>query len=189
MSLEHALLGFLSYSPMTGYELKQHFDQSIYHFWNANLSQIYPALSRMKEEGLLTMEVEHQEDRPNRKVYTITDAGREALQRWLVTPLPPGQVREAWLIQIFFAHFQSNDEIVSLLEARMDAMRARLAVCRTEIQAAIDQNAAQSGVERASQLWQITLDYGIAHYETQLAWLEQTLARVRKLPPLTPPKP
>ena len=49
MSLKHALLGFLSYAPMTGYDLKRYFDQSIHHFWNANLSQIYPRLMKVAQ--------------------------------------------------------------------------------------------------------------------------------------------
>ena len=51
MSLKHALLGLLTHQPMTGYELKQFFDSSIQHFWNAELSQIYPTLKSL-EAGL-----------------------------------------------------------------------------------------------------------------------------------------
>ncbi len=46
MSLKHALLGFLNYGSMTGYELKKIFDPSIGHFWNAELSQMYPTLKQ-----------------------------------------------------------------------------------------------------------------------------------------------
>ncbi len=188
MPLDHAILGFIQFQPMSGYDLKKYFDESVAHFWSATQSHIYKSLEHLQEQGWVESEFIPQEGRPTRNVYSITPAGAEELRRWLVTSLPLGQVREAWLIQVFFAHFQSNDEIVSLLEARMDAIRARLEVYRTEAQAVIDQRAAQIGVERASQLWQITLDYGNAYYSAQLAWLEQTLARVRNLPPLTPPK-
>ena len=79
MSLKHALLGFINYGPMTGYELKKFFDTSVAHFWNAELSQIYPALKAMESEGLVEMKVEVQDDRPNRKVYSITENGRREL--------------------------------------------------------------------------------------------------------------
>src|SRR5437588_126747 len=86
MSLKHALLGFLNYGPMTGYELKKFFDTSVAHFWNAELSQIYPSLKQLESEGLVEMQVDVQEDRPNRKVYSITEDGRNELVEWLARP-------------------------------------------------------------------------------------------------------
>ena len=67
MHLEHAILGFLSYQPFTGYELKRLFDQSIRHFWPADQSQIYKTLSKLAEKKYASIEVIHQEDRPSRK--------------------------------------------------------------------------------------------------------------------------
>ena len=49
MSLEFAILGFLSYHPSTGYDLKKMFDVSIRHFWPADQSQIYRTLARLTE--------------------------------------------------------------------------------------------------------------------------------------------
>ncbi len=102
MSLKHALLGFINYGPMTGYELKKFFDTSVAHFWNAELSQIYPALKAMESEGLVEMKVEVQDDRPNRKVYSITESGRRELVDWLAKPADRDQVREPILIKVFF---------------------------------------------------------------------------------------
>ena len=70
----------------------------------------------------------------------------------------------------------------------MKEIREQLHTLRTVAQAAIDENAKQVGVERARQLWQITLDYGIDYYEFELAWHEKTLNTIHNLPPLTPPK-
>src|SRR3989442_212646 len=58
MSLKHALLGFINYGPMTGYELKKFFNTSVAHFWNAELSQIYPALKAMESDGLVEITIE-----------------------------------------------------------------------------------------------------------------------------------
>jgi len=187
MPLSHAILAFLDFRPMTGYELKKYFDVSVAHFWSVTQSHIYKALEGLEKKGLAQATVIPQEGRPNRKEYAITEAGRSELRRWLTTPLPLTPVREAWLIQIFFSHASSNQEIVALLEARRDAIAARLDAYRADAQAAIDENTRQIGLPRASELWQITLDYGISYYEFELAWLEETIQRVRNLPPLTPP--
>ena len=55
MSLDFAILGFLSYSPFTGYDLKKFFDQSVRHFWTADQSQIYRILARLGDEGKVEM--------------------------------------------------------------------------------------------------------------------------------------
>jgi len=51
MALEHAILGFLDYGPMSGYDLKKTFDDSVNHFWTAQQSQIYRALKKMVGDG------------------------------------------------------------------------------------------------------------------------------------------
>lgn len=179
MPLQHAILGFLEYRPMTGYDLKKNFDQSIVHFWSATQSHIYKALQKLNKEGFVTATLIPQEGRPNRKQYQITVTGQAELRRWLTSPLPLGQVREDWLIQIFFSYTSTNDEIASLLKARMEEMRERVTVYRTIGQAAVERNAPAQADDASRQLWQITLDYGVDYYTFQLAWLEKTLTRVQ----------
>ena len=187
MPLEHAILGFLDYQPMTGYDLKKYFDQSIAHFWSVTQSHIYKALDALEAKGLAKSTMVMQEGAPNRKEYTITAQGQAELRHWLATPLPLKAVREDWLIQIFFSHFSTNDEIAALLESRAESIRSHLVTFRQNAQAAINENARRIGMERPRELWQITLDYGVSFYEHELAWLEDTIARVRTLPPLMPP--
>ena len=189
MPLEHAILGFIEFQPISGYDLKKLFDVSVAHFWSATQSHIYKSLEGLEKKGWAEAHVIQQDGKPNRKEYHITLAGQSELRRWLVTPLPLEQVRDATMIQIFFSHFSTDDEIEALFEARLQATRERLQTLQTLAQAAIDENARRLGVERARQLWQITLDYGLAYYEFELAWQTKTLETIRNLPPLTPPKP
>ncbi|MGA7193585.1 MAG: PadR family transcriptional regulator [Anaerolineales bacterium] len=182
MPLAHAILGFLEYQPMTGYDLKKYFDQSIAHFWSATQSHIYKALEDLEEDGFVEVKVIQQKDKPNRKEYHITQAGRAELHRWVTSPLPLGTVREAWLIQIFFSHASSNEEIISLLKAREKDIQARLDTLRTQAQTSMEENAARVGVERLRLLWQLTADYGVAYYESELKWIAIAIKSVRKLP-------
>ena len=187
MPLDHAILAFVQFSPMSGYDLKKYFDQSIAHFWSATQSHIYKSLDNMLAKGWLAVEVTKQEGRPDRRVYNITPAGAEELRRWLVTPRPLQSTREDWLIQVFFAHWLSNEEIVHLLESRAKEMRQRLESLRTEAQTSVENSYARLGVERARDLWQMTLDYGLYKCETELEWLEQAIEKARRLPPLVAP--
>ncbi|MFZ6031205.1 MAG: PadR family transcriptional regulator [Chloroflexota bacterium] len=187
MPLEHAILALLEVQPSSGYNLKKCFDLSIGHFWSATQSHIYKALEGLERQGWASAQLIPQEGKPNRKEYHITEAGRIELHRWLATPLPLEAVRAAWLIQVFFAHNLSNDEICNLFEARLEAVRARLDVYRNEAQAALDENAGQVGVARVQRLWQLTLDYGVSFYQSELSWLEAALVELRHLPPLDSP--
>ena len=102
MSLKHAILGFLSFKPFSGYDLKKAFDNSVRHFWPANQSQIYRTLSQMTDEGLVEKEIVEREERLDMKIYSITKTGRSELHDWLATPLPEKDTREPFLIQVFF---------------------------------------------------------------------------------------
>ena len=189
MPLEHAILAFIEFQPLSGYDLKKYFDVSVAHFWSATQSHIYKSLEGLEKKGWAEAQIIQQDGKPNRKEYHITEAGRAELRRWLVLPLPLEPVRDATMIQIFFSHFSTDAEIAALFEARMQATRERLQTLQTLAQAAIDENARRLGVERARQLWQITLDYGIDYYEFELAWQTKTLAAIHNLPLLTLPNP
>ena len=187
MPLEHAILAFIEFQPMSGYDLKKFFDVSVAHFWSATQSHIYKSLEGLEKKGWAEAQVIQQDGKPNRKEYQITDEGRAELRRWLVTPLPMEPVREASLIQIFFSHLSTNEEIAALFETRIKEIREHLHILKTVAQTAIDENAKRVGVERARQLWQVTLDFGIDYYEFELAWHEKTLNTIRNLPPLAAP--
>ena len=187
MPLSHAILGFLDYQPMSGYDLKKLFDQSVAHFWSATQSHIYKALEILEDEGMVESQIIQQEGKPNRKQYKITEAGRAELRRWVSTPLPVEAKREAWLIQVFFAHNITNAEIASLFENRIERLRKSLSQCQLA-QKNIDENSKKVDSKRLESLWQLTLDYGMNYFENEISWLEKTLPVVQKLPPLISPK-
>ncbi|WP_433522574.1 PadR family transcriptional regulator [Nocardia pseudovaccinii] len=86
MALEHALLVSLTERAGSGYELARRFDKSIGFFWRATHQQIYRVLKRMEESGWLTSEAVTQEGRPDKKVYSVNEAGRAELARWIAAP-------------------------------------------------------------------------------------------------------
>ncbi len=179
MSLEHAILGFLNYEPMTGYELKKIFDQSIKHFWPAKQSHIYRVLPQMEQKNWLTVEVIQQDTRPARKVYHLTERGRAELQAWLAADQPPAEARLAWLIQLFFAGQLSDEVVLGLLEHQAALIRHRLQRLGS-IPAESSQQ--MDGSETASDrfYWMLTVDYGVASAIAQLRWLEEVIARVKR---------
>ncbi|MBU3062610.1 PadR family transcriptional regulator [Nocardia sp. NEAU-G5] len=86
MALEHALLVSLTERAGSGYELARRFDKSIGFFWSASHQQIYRVLKRMEQQGWVASEAVAQEGRPDKKVYTVSPAGRTELARWIAAP-------------------------------------------------------------------------------------------------------
>jgi DNA-binding PadR family transcriptional regulator len=86
LSIKHAMLGLLTEGPLHGYGLKSAYEADLVPGASLNIGQVYPALDRLQAEGYVTVEVVSQTERPDRKVYTLTEAGRQELESWLRTP-------------------------------------------------------------------------------------------------------
>ena len=80
--LKHGILGLLSYYDRTGYEIMEVFKNSLSFMWNANTSQVYRELQNLKDSGFAQVTVIEQDGKPNKKVYSITEAGRKELLQW-----------------------------------------------------------------------------------------------------------
>ncbi len=93
MALEHAILVSLSERAASGSDLTRRFDASIGYFWTATHQQIYRVLAKMEAQGWVTVEVVPQADRPTKKMYAVTAAGREELRRWINEPTIGNPVR------------------------------------------------------------------------------------------------
>jgi len=104
MSLRHALLALISGGPLTGYDAVKHFRSSVGHLWHAPDSQIYPELRRMQVEGLLeATEVPWGTKDSKKTQYSLTRAGRAALEAWQATPVTYARERDqAHLIAAYF---------------------------------------------------------------------------------------
>lgn len=87
MALPHAILVSLCEKAGSGYELARRFDRSIGYFWAATHQQIYRTLRAMESDGWVHVTVVEQTGRPDKKVYTVSDAGRAELARWIGEPL------------------------------------------------------------------------------------------------------
>ena len=178
MSLEYAILGFLNYHPYTGYDLKKIFDTSIRHFWPADQSQIYRTLARLTEPGHAEMEKVPQEDRPDRKVYHITETGRAALLGWLAGPPPMDEPRSAPLIQVFFTGQLSNEAILAKFEGFAAIMRAILAQYE-QVPNQIGPYQQEITSPREYFFWLLTLENGIHSMRANLEWAESIIERIK----------
>ncbi|MCJ7433614.1 MAG: PadR family transcriptional regulator [Anaerolineales bacterium] len=178
MSLKHAILGFLSFKPLSGYDLKKAFDRSVRHFWPANQSQIYRTLAELDEQGLVDKAVIERDERLDMKIYSISDEGRTELHRWLSTPLPEQDDREPFLIQVYFSGQLKDDELLHLLQNEIRKAEENLAALVAVHQASTTQPKSVND-ERAVFLSMLTLEYGLASNQALIQWLKNAITCIQ----------
>ena len=165
MELKHAILGLLSFEPMSGYDLGRAFANVVDHFWHADQSQIYRTLNRLAESGAITTTVIPQDGKPDRKVHSLTEVGRAELNEWLASPLEAEESKEPFLARIFFAGTLTATQVCELLEERERRV--------SQFIEALDAVPA-SAADFAGTLRVASLRNGLAHARAELSWLQET---------------
>jgi DNA-binding PadR family transcriptional regulator len=102
MSLPHVLLGILWHEPSTGYDLGKSLERDVAPLWRAEISQIYPALARLRRAGFVLLRVLGPRKGPRRNLYRITASGRRELKRWLAEPSPPPASKDEGMTRVAF---------------------------------------------------------------------------------------
>lgn len=180
MSLRAAILGFLSIEPTSGYTLKQRFDGSVRSFWSATQSQIYRELHALQSEGLVSVETVPNDGKPDRKVYSLTPSGRDALTRWLEEPLDPLVLRHPLLLKVVFA--------ARLPPERLDGILAQyaegIAATRADYAARLgdEQIFSLARSPREHDIWSVAVEHGIAWCDMELAWIAHARERLGRRP-------
>ena len=166
MDVRTICLGILTRGDATGYEIKNLFQNDGYqHFVEASFGSIYPALNRLCEEGLVSVRAEAQEKRPDRKVYSITPAGRSAFIASLLKPLPEDRHRSPFVFAMLFSDLLPPGRVSALLEDYIAQTEAKLAQLN-----AGNTNPKNSGEEFAN-------GFGRAIYEAALDFLKKQRPR------------
>ena len=124
----YLVLGLVSVlGDCTSYDMKRAVSQSIGYFWTFPHSQLYAEPPQLVQLGLLDERQEQSGRR--RRVYTLTPAGRAALDAWLREPTTDQtQIRDTGLLKLFFGEGMSGDEIAALAREQEQAHRELLAV-------------------------------------------------------------
>jgi len=163
MEVRTICLGLLTRGDATGYEIKKQFDEEGFgHFAEASFGSIYPALGRLTEEGLVSVREESQEKRPDRKVYSITEAGRARFLEALNRPVHEDRNRSAFAFAMLFSHMLPRDRVRALLESYIADKELRLA--RLNARSADVQTPGESFVNGLGRtIYAAMLDYLRAH--------------------------
>ena len=179
MSLKHGLLGLLNYGKMTGYELDKAFKDSLNFFWQAQTSQIYRELNAMEKLGWLTSEIVFQTDKPNKRQYAITEAGRAELRAWLQESSLDSefQTRSAFLMKFFFSGERSVDENIEMLKNYRKRC-AEVMAALDETDGSIEQYRPIAGTDRQALYWGLTAAFGKFQIKTCMDWADYAMKKL-----------
>lgn len=179
MSLKYAILGLLTFEPMSGYTLKsRYFDRSIAHFWPADQAQIYRTLQSLTKDGEVESRTVESDTRPNSRVYAITDAGQASLCDWLATAQEPSVQRYGFLVQLYFGRLLSRDQLMTVLNSRKtEHLRLQRYFDDFEMPKAESEE-----MKRQIFFGGLTLDFARRHEKMMIEWLDACLEKVEALP-------
>jgi DNA-binding PadR family transcriptional regulator len=182
MSLSYGLLGLLNYAPLSGYDLKKIFDDSINFFWSAQTSQIYRELKALEKQGCVTSVIKISQTGPNKRIYKITKLGAVRLKQWLMNiPDEIGEDnRNEFLMRVFLGSNIGKDELIKQLTSRLDKYRRdqqRLKSLEKNIQKYVSRFNGKNELP----FWRISLSRGFHDVTSHIQWAEESIAFLKKL--------
>ncbi len=134
MNVRTLCLGILSSGEATGYEIKKEIEEGLFsHFIDASYGSIYPALTQLAGEGLVTVRAEEQSGKPDKKVYAITPKGQDALARSISVVPARDKYKSEFLFQMLLQHFITPEVMRAAIEkqiADLEGDLLRIGVCK-----------------------------------------------------------
>ena len=177
MSLRAAILGFLQLEPTSGYMLRKRFAGSVESFWSVTQSQIYRELHALEKQGLVMSEREAGEGKPDRIVYSLSEAGRAELEAWLRTAVEPVQLRHPLLLKLVFAADLEPSVLDQLLADYGSSIRATHAEYAARL--AMKEIFSLARSKREATLWRLSIEHGLAWCDAELSWVERARKELR----------
>lgn len=161
MSYKYLVLGLLAERPMSGYDIKKHVKTVLGSITSASYGTLYPTLHKLLADGDVEMQEIPQQGRPSKKVYYLTDQGREDLNKWLQQPAAADQIRREFLLKLYLARHLDEADLHAMVAGRR--MEAEMLLRTYE--------ADKRNAKTAEQAW--IADYSWSLCQAEIAWLQR----------------
>lgn len=163
VSTKYAILGLLNQKPMHGYEIKKEFEKSVSYIWSINVGQLYTLLKRMEGENIIVKKEVPQENKRDKIVYEITDAGRNELQEWLSIPILNRQTKDEFYLKMMFLTQLDKENSRKYVDEQIKAM---------EKQSETFKEIGINHRDRMDKFMSLLLEASIMHFEVDIKWLK-----------------
>jgi DNA-binding PadR family transcriptional regulator len=169
--IKHTLLGLLTEGERHGWDLRSSFELLLADTWPLNDGQVYTTLARLERDGLVSSHTVEQRDRPDRRMYRITNAGRDELQRWLTeTPADTPLLKDELFLKVLIHALTGSGNPDLLLHHQRQHLINGLA--------GLTRRRTDPETGRATAL---LLDGAILRLEADLKWLDEVELRIHSL--------
>jgi DNA-binding PadR family transcriptional regulator len=173
LSIRHAILGLLADGPLHGYGLKAAYEKELVPGGKVNIGQVYQALDKLEPEGHVTVEVVPQSERPDRKVYTLTEKGRRELEAWLRTPSERGlELRNESFLKLVLAWRLSHRPGTGVKADPVAVLEGERRVCLAQLHELTGARA-RAERERAPLPALVLLELAVGRLTAFHGWLER----------------
>ncbi|MBA8824611.1 DNA-binding PadR family transcriptional regulator [Saccharopolyspora lacisalsi] len=168
MTIGHTLLGLLEGGPRHGYDLKRAYDERFGQHRSLPYGQVYSTLSRLLRDGLVDVDGVESGEGPERKRYSITEAGVRTLEEWLSTPEKPVANLHSTLFTKVVLAVASGRDAGEVLDAQRQAHLERMRE--------LTRSKREAGTTDL-----LVHDFSLFHLEADLRWLELAVTRLDQL--------
>lgn len=170
---KYAILGVLTVSDCTGYDIKKYCDNIISHFWHENFGHIYPVLSQLLADGLIEKGDDSASSR--KKIYRITPKGRAEFQDWLIEPIEYQPARSEFLLKLSFSNNLARENTIRMIHDYRDLHVLRLEQYR-EMEAYLSKDEKAPMLSAQKVYVQAPLRYGVLSSEAVIKWCDEVIA-------------
>lgn len=177
MALRNAVMAALLEGEASGYDLAKGFDASVANFWMATPQQLYRELERMEADGLITARVVRQEKRPDKRVFSLTEAGRAAVHAYTAElPSRPTTIRDELLVKVQSVDAGDATAVREAIAERTAWARAKLARYERLQARLLDGRTEEQHLAEADRIGPyLTLLRGMAFERENIRWGELAL--------------
>ncbi|MCT9929840.1 PadR family transcriptional regulator [Planotetraspora sp. A-T 1434] len=176
MALRNAIMATLLEGEASGYDLAKEFDTSVANFWMATPQQLYRELEKMEADGLIQARVIQQERRPNKRLFSLTDAGRRALHDFTAEPPRPGAIREELMVQVQAVDAGDAEAVRAAIIERKEWAQAKVARYERLRTRLLDGRSEEEFLAHAERVGPyLTLLRGLSFEQENVRWAERAL--------------
>lgn len=172
---KYIILGLLSQSSKSGYEIKKVIDENFNFYWKIGYNQIYPYLQDLKNDELVNVDNKKSIKGPDQNIYILTDKGLEIFLNWLNTEIKKWPTfKNEVLVKLNFGSMLDKNENIILIENYRENINKRL----NEIKM-IQLNLHKYWKEHKNFLfWDMIIDYGINITLAEIKWCNNAITRM-----------
>ncbi|HEX5256440.1 MAG TPA: PadR family transcriptional regulator [Mycobacterium sp.] len=181
MSLRDAVLAALLEGESSGYDLAKDFDASVANFWPASPQQLYRELDRLAEQRLIQARIVQQERRPNKRMFSLTEAGRDAIRQFTAQAPKPSVIRDELLVKVQASDAGDIEAVRRLIRERLDWASAKVQRYERLRTRMLDGRSEDEYLVKSERVGPyLTLMRGISFEEENIRWAERALSIVER---------